>query len=56
MKDGVKGIDNYSGRGLMDSSGGENKFPSEMREWFPFYYFVFFIKASILLALFSSVY
>jgi len=36
MKDGVKGIDNYSGRGLMDSSGGENKFPSEMREWFCF--------------------
>lgn len=36
MKDGVKSTDNCSGRGLMDSSGGENKFPSEMREWFRF--------------------
>lgn len=39
-EDGVKNKDNSSGHGLMASSGGENKFPSEMRKWL--YYFVSF--------------
>lgn len=32
--DWVKSKDNRSGRGLMESSGGENEFPSEMRSGF----------------------
>lgn len=46
--DRVKNKDNSSGHGLMASSGGENKFPSEMREWFYFIILCPFTKAPIL--------
>lgn len=49
--DRVKSRDNCSGRGLMESSGGESEFPSEMREGVRFIILCSFTKASILLVL-----